>query len=74
MALPGLSGGTQLLHCGMWDVIADQWSSLGPLHWERGALDTGPPEKSLGQMSCCLGYGQLGGRASLKMTLNSEDK
>ena len=55
-----------LLSCGVWASqlqhadsqlrhacriqFPDQGSNLGPLHWERGVLPTGPPGKSL----CCL--------------------
>ena len=30
--------------CGIW--FPDQRLNLGPLHWERGVLPTGPPGKS----------------------------
>ena len=30
--------------CGIW--LLDQGWNLGPLHWERGVLTTGPPGKS----------------------------
>jgi len=39
------------LSCGMWDLFTDQGSNPGPLHWEHGALATGPPGKSLTLMS-----------------------
>ena len=34
--------------CGMWDLdlVHDQGWNLGPLHWKRGVLTTGEPEKS----------------------------
>ena len=32
--------------CGMWDLAPDQGSNPDPLHWEHGALATGPPGKS----------------------------
>ena len=35
------------LSCSMWDLVPDQRSKLGPLHWEHGVLATGPPGKSL---------------------------
>ena len=43
------------LSCGSWDLLvaacgiqfSNQGSNLGPLHWERGVLTTGPPRKSL---------------------------
>ena len=40
------------LHCGTWDLILvpDQGQNLGPLHWERGILATGPLGKS---RVCC---------------------
>ena len=31
------------LNCGMWDLVSSQGSNLGPLHWERRVLATGPP-------------------------------
>ena len=34
------------LSCGMWDLIDNQGSNPGPLHWELGVLATGPPGKS----------------------------
>ena len=40
LAVPGLC-------CGMWDLVPDQGSNLGPLPWEHGVLATGPPGKSL---------------------------
>ena len=36
----------KLLSCSMWDLVPDQGSNLGPLHWELGVLATGPPGKS----------------------------
>ena len=33
--------------CGMWDLVADQGSNSGSLHWEHGISATGPPAKSL---------------------------
>ena len=43
--VPGLS-------CGMWDLIPRPGIEPGsPLHWECGALATGPPGKSLASCS-----------------------
>ena len=39
--------GSLVAACGIW--FPDQGSNLGPLHWERGVLATGPPGKSLNQ-------------------------
>ena len=36
----------QTLSCSMWDVVPDQESNLGPLHWELRVLVTGLPGKS----------------------------
>ena len=36
----------QALSCGMRDLVPDQGSNLGPLHWEHGVLTTGRPGKS----------------------------
>ena len=61
LAAPGLSCITWDLRWGMWDLLVaafellvaargiyfpDQGLNLGPLHWERGTLATGPPGKS----------------------------
>ena len=42
LAVLGLSSGMQ-------DLVPDQGSNPGPLHWECGVLTTGPPGKSLHQ-------------------------
>ena len=31
----------------MWDLVPDQESNQGPLHWEHRVLTTGPPGSSL---------------------------
>ena len=36
-----------IFSCGMWIYFPDEETNLGPLHWERGVLATGPPGKSL---------------------------
>ena len=36
----------ELLSWSMWDLVPDQGSNLGPLHWELRVLATGPPGKS----------------------------
>ena len=36
----------ELLSSSMWDLVPDQGSNLGCLHWELGVLATGPPGKS----------------------------
>ena len=36
----------ELLSSSMWDLVPDQGSNLGRLHWELGVLATGPPGKS----------------------------
>ena len=33
--------------CSMQDLVLDQGSNLGPLHWELRVLATGPPWKSV---------------------------
>ena len=40
LAVPGLSGG-------MWNLVPDQGSNPGPLHWEHGVLASVPPGKFL---------------------------
>lgn len=37
---------TGTFSCGMWNLVSDQGSKPGPLHWELGVLATGPPGKS----------------------------
>ena len=36
----------ELLSWSMWDLVPDQGSNLGPLHWELRVVATGPPGKS----------------------------
>ena len=36
----------RVLSCSMWDLVPWSGVNLGPLHWERRVLDTGPPWKS----------------------------
>ena len=36
----------QTLSCGIWDLLPDQRSNLGPLLWEPRVVATGPPGKS----------------------------
>ena len=37
----------EIFSCSMWDLVLDQRSDLGPLHWELGVLATGPRRSSL---------------------------
>ena len=45
-AVPDLSCGMRSLRYSMWDLVPCQGLNPGPLHWELGALATGPPGKS----------------------------
>ena len=46
LAVLGLSCSLQTVSYSMWDLVPEQGSDPGPLHWEHGVLTTGPPGKS----------------------------
>ena len=40
----------------MWDLVPWPGVEPGPRHWEHGALATGPPGKSLAQLTFNISY------------------
>ena len=47
LAASGLSCGMWAISCSLRDLVPNQGSNLGPLHWERRILATGPTREIL---------------------------